>query len=295
MKPRPVPRVAATPPLELLFEAPNLPALTLPSDLAERYGGTLGFGTPCVIANFVESVDGVVALPGPAESGKIVSLSNDDDRFVMGLLRACSDVVVVGAGTFNKTPQAFWYPESIYPTANELFVELRRRLGLAPHPTLVLVSGSGSIDATQPAVADALIVTTRAGEERLRPTLSASTRLWAFDEPRLTMSAVIARLHAEGERTVLTEGGPTLAAQLIAEKALDELFLTVSPVLFGRFRDDGRKSLTDGLDLGRATLELLSARRSGAHLFLRYRIDRGAASVESESPEGLSKSRSFQT
>jgi riboflavin biosynthesis pyrimidine reductase len=236
-----------------------------------------------------------VALPGPAESGKIVSLSNDDDRFVMGLLRACSDVVVVGAGTFNKTPQAFWYPESIYPTANELFVELRRRLGLAPHPTLVLVSGSGSIDATQPAVADALIVTTRAGEARLRPTLSASTRLWAFDEPRLTMSAVIARLHAEGERTVLTEGGPTLAAQLIAENALDELFLTVSPVLFGRFRGDDRKSLTDGLDLGRARLELLGARRSGAHLFLRYRFDRGAASVGDESTGGFSKSRSSQT
>jgi riboflavin biosynthesis pyrimidine reductase len=272
----PVSHFAQTPPLELLFEAPNLPELTLPSDLANRYGGTLGFRSPCVIANFVESVDGVVALPGPAESGKVVSLANDDDRFVMGLLRACSDVVVVGAGTFNKTPQAFWYPESIYPTANELFVEVRRRLGLTPRPTLVLVSGSGSIDATQPAIAEALIVTTRAGEVRLRPTLPASARLWAFDEPRVTMSAVIARLHAEGARTILTEGGPTLIAQLIAERALDELFVTVSPVLFGRFRDDGRKALTDGLDLGRVALDLLSARRSGAHLFLRYRLDRGA-------------------
>jgi riboflavin biosynthesis pyrimidine reductase len=85
---------------------------------------------------------------------------------------------------------------------------------------------------------------------------------------------VIARLHADGARTILTEGGPTLVAQLIAEKALDELFVTVSPVLFGRFREDGRKSLTEGLDLARTTLELLGVRRSGAHLFLRYRLDR---------------------
>jgi riboflavin biosynthesis pyrimidine reductase len=262
-------------PLEVLFEAPNLPALTLPSALADRYGGTLGFDAPCVIANFVESVDGVVALPGPAESGKVVSLSSDDDRFVMGLLRACSDVVVVGAGTFEKTPRAFWYPESIYPPSSELFAELRRGLGLAPRPTLVLVSGSGSLDATQPAVADALIVTTRAGEARLRPTLQASTRVWTFDEPRLTLGPVIARLHAEGARTILTEGGPTLAAQFVTERLLDELFVTVSPVLFGRFHEDGRKSLTDGLDLGRTALELLSARRAGAHLFLRYRLDRG--------------------
>jgi riboflavin biosynthesis pyrimidine reductase len=263
-------------PLELLFEAPHLPDLGLPSGLADRYGGKLGFRTPCVIANFVESVDGVVAFPGPAESGAVVSRASDDDRFVMGLLRACSDVVVVGAGTYNKTPRAFWHPESIYPAASELFTELRSRLGLAPRPTLVLVSGSGSVDATQPAVAEALILTTRAGEARLRPVLPASTRVWAFDEPRLTMSAVIAQLHAEGARTILTEGGPTLFAGLVAEKVVDELFVTVSPVLFGRFREDGRKSLTEGLDLGGANLELLSARRAGAHLFLRYRLERDA-------------------
>lgn len=269
-----MPPFSQAPALELLYEAPNLAELSLPSALAARYGGALGFGAPCVIANFVESVDGVVELPGPAESGKVVSLASESDRFVMGLLRASADVVVVGAGTFRKTPKAFWYPESIYPQANELFAELRQRLGLAPHPTLVLVSGSGSIDATQPAVAEALVVTTRSGETRLRPTLPPTARLWVFDAPRVPMSAVIARLHAEGARTVLTEGGPSLVAQLVAEKVLDELFVTVSPVLFGRFKEDGRKALTDALDLGGVTLDLLSARRSGSHLFLRYRLDR---------------------
>jgi riboflavin biosynthesis pyrimidine reductase len=182
--------------------------------------------------------------------------------------------VVIGAGTFRQTPNAYWYPESIYRPANELFVELRQRLGLLPRPKLVLVTGSGDIDVTLPAVAEALIVTTRAGAVRLGSTLPPTARLWAFDTPRLVMRDVIGRLHAEGARTVLSEGGPSLGAGLIAEKLLDELFLTVSPVLFGRFEDDGRKALTNGLDLSRVTLELLSARRSGSHLLLRYRLDR---------------------
>jgi riboflavin biosynthesis pyrimidine reductase len=261
-------------PLEPLFEAANLPELALPAALSSGYGGKLGFTPPCVIANFVASVDGIVELPGGAESGGVVSLNHENDRFVMGLLRACSDAVVIGAQTFRQTPNAYWYPESIYRPADELFVELRQRLGLLPRPKLVLVTGSGDIDVTLPAVAEALIVTTRAGAARLGSTLPPTARLWAFDAPRLVMRDVIGRLHAEGARTVLSEGGPSLVAGLIAEKLLDELFLTVSPVLFGRFADDGRKALTNGLDLSRVTLELLSARRSGSHLLLRYRLDR---------------------
>jgi riboflavin biosynthesis pyrimidine reductase len=261
-------------PLELLFEAANLPELALPAALTAGYGGKLGFNPPCVLANFVASVDGIVELPGGAESGGVVSMNHENDRFVMGLLRACSDAVLIGAGTFRQTPKACWYPESIYRPADELFVELRQRLGLAPRPKLVLVTGSGDIDVALPAVADALIVTTRAGEARLGSTLPPTARLWAFDTPHIVMQDLIGRLHAEGARTVLCEGGPSLVAQLIAEKVLDELFLTVSPVLFGRLKDDGRKALTHGVDLSRVTLDLLSARRSGSHLLLRYRLDR---------------------
>jgi hypothetical protein len=51
-------------PLELLFEHSDLPRFELPSELIASYGGTLGFESPCVYANFVASLDGVVALPG---------------------------------------------------------------------------------------------------------------------------------------------------------------------------------------------------------------------------------------
>ena len=51
----------------------------------------------------------------------------------------------------------------------------------------------------------------------------------------------------------------------------DEIFLTLSPRLFGRWHGDARKALAEGRDLGGMPLELLSLRRHGSHLFLRYR------------------------
>src|SRR5450432_584834 len=144
-------------PLELLFEHRDLPRFELPDELAASYGGGLGFAGPCMFANFVASLDGVVALSGDTESGQIISGRNPADRFVMGLLRACADAVVVGAGTFRKSSGHLWYPDRIYPAAAALFADARQRLGLATVPQFVLVSASGEIDVSEPAVAGALI------------------------------------------------------------------------------------------------------------------------------------------
>jgi riboflavin biosynthesis pyrimidine reductase len=103
--------------------------------------------------------------------------------------------------------------------------------------------------------------------------LPASAELCVFDVPALRTSDVLARLRSEGARVILTEGGPSVMSQLVADAALDELFLTVSPALFGRYPGDDRKGLTAGLNLGRVPLELLSVRRAGSHLFLRYALE----------------------
>jgi hypothetical protein len=81
-------------PLEALFEVPGLPGFDLPDELAAICGGTVGFPEPRLYANFVASVDGVVAL-----------------RFVMGLLRACADAVLIGAGTLRGSPRTRWTAE----------------------------------------------------------------------------------------------------------------------------------------------------------------------------------------
>jgi riboflavin biosynthesis pyrimidine reductase len=59
---------------------------------------------------------------------------------------------------------------------------------------------------------------------------------------------------------------------MLKEDLIDELFLTVSPRLFGRWPEDQRKSLVEGVDLKGRFLELLSARRHESHLYLRYAL-----------------------
>jgi riboflavin biosynthesis pyrimidine reductase len=265
---------ASLPALELLFERPDLPTSGLPEALVRAYAGELGVSGPRVFANFVASLDGVVALPGPAESGHVISQDSEADRFVMGLLRACADAVVIGAGTFRRSPAHLWLAGSIYPPATELFAQVRAQLGLQPQPKLVVVSASGALDVARPALADAVIVTSVSGASKLRPVLPPEARLVVLDLQDLRLSEVIGRLQSEGLPRLLTEGGPSLFARLVSEQLVDELFLTTSPALFGRLANDQRKSLTEGLDLAGTQLDLLSARRHGSHLFLRYALRR---------------------
>ncbi len=256
--------------MEVLFERTGLPAFPLPPRLAERYGGDLGFRRPCLFANFVASADGVVSLGGGGESGRFVSGDNEPDHFLMGLLRACADAVLVGAGTFRSTRAYLWHPQTVCAAAAESFRELRSRLGLRPQPRLVLLTASGQIDTRHPALADALIVTTPAGQARLSGGLSPGSELRILEPASARLEPVLGELRAEGMELVLTEGGPLLLGRLLAEELVDELFLTLSPKLFGRYPADGRKSLVDGFDLAGEPLELLSARRHESHLFLRY-------------------------
>ncbi len=259
-------------PIERIFERDGLPRFALPKTLMTDYGGDFGLARPRLYANFVSSVDGVVALPGVGESGGVVSGNSEPDRFVMGLLRAVADAVLIGAGTFRAGAGDHWHPETAFPSARDAFAELRQRLGLRPQPILVVVTASGDIDPAQPALGDCLLVTTAQGEARLRGHLPSGARIMVSNEGRFGGRPLLGILRAEGLQCILTEGGPSLVGQLLAEGLLDELFLTISPRLFGRQPADERKSLVDGVDLSGRSLELLSLRRHGSHLFLRYAL-----------------------
>lgn len=90
------------------------------------------------------------------------------------------------------------------------------------------------------------------------------------------MADVLEAIKARGHTTVLTEGGPGLFGRLVGEGLLDELFLTVSPVLAGRTNGD-RPGVVSGLVLLPERAEwthLLSARRRSSYLFLRYLVRR---------------------
>ncbi|MDQ0687379.1 riboflavin biosynthesis pyrimidine reductase [Streptomyces achromogenes] len=270
-------------PLEVLYEEAGQPRFALPPAIATAYGGDLGFALPCVYANFVTSIDGVVALgPEYPSSGSAISGREPTDRFVMGVLRACADAVLIGAGTLRATPGHQWTPEHVCPQAAPAFAELRRNLRLAAQPKLVVVTASGGLPTEHPALQlGALVVTTVEGAGRLEGRLPACTTLTAGEGSVLRMADVLAVLHSRGHTAVLTEGGPRLIGNLLREGLLDELFLTTSPVLAGR-AETSRPGLITGFELlpkQPAWADLISARRRDSYLFLRYRLRSSGARV----------------
>jgi riboflavin biosynthesis pyrimidine reductase len=261
-------------PLECLFEDPGLFSYRLPRALTDLYGGPIGFNQPRLYANFVASIDGIVALERGEGSGSTISGHNLADRFVMGLLRACAEAVIVAAGTFRATPRHRWTADHVFPPLADEFGRLRIELGLARHPTLFVVSASGDIDSGHPALREpSVILTTREGASRLRGSVPQTCKVKLLAEDGPSAAAVINAVSSEGFRIVLTEGGPTFLGQLIAEGLLDELFLTIAPRLIGPAREGSRKSLVESADvlgLPESSARLLSLRLHGSYLFLRY-------------------------
>jgi riboflavin biosynthesis pyrimidine reductase len=262
--------VSVVEPLGVLLEDPA--AAELPSPLAGLYGGGLALADDLLYANFISSLDGVTSLPAPGGPGRVLRGTCDADRFVMGLLRALADAVVVGAGTLRAEGGHLWTAGHIDRERAAVY----RALGWA-ETRVVVVTASGELDPGERALeAGALVLTTGAGAARLRGRLPAACTVRSLDAAvtgPLPPAAILAAVRAEGHRRVLTEGGPTLLAGFAAGGLLDEMFLTLSPVLAGRRPGDGRLGLVDGAHLlpGAARwARLRSVRTCGDHLFLRY-------------------------
>jgi riboflavin biosynthesis pyrimidine reductase len=224
----------------------------------------------------VRVADGVVALPAIPQSNKIVADESEADRFVMGLLRAVADCVVVGAGTMQASRSSTWAAEKAYPPAAHAFAELRRRLGKPARPEVVFLTASGRIDVEHPALAEgALVLTTPGGATTLEGRLPETSEALVVNDGELVdVAQAVALLHARGHEHILSEGGPTILGLLLEADVVDELFLTVSPLLAGRGGIGERLGLVEGTEFlpeTRLAWDLNGVRKHGAHLFLRYR------------------------
>ena len=268
-------------PLEVLFEEDGLPALELPDELRDLYAGDLGFDERCLYANFVASVDGVIAIPALPNSNEELAAHSKADKFLMGVLRAFADVVLIGAGVLRAAPKGTWQPDKVYPPAKDAFEELRRRLGRDRKPEVAVLSGHGHIDPSHPLLeTGALVLTSQPGAERLRGQLpDATTVLILGESPIIDGRAVADALYNRGHRLILSEAGPHVFGSLLDAHVVDELFLTISPVLAGDAGLGTRLHLVEGADLFPLhQLEPVSMRRHGRHLFARYRLSDGESS-----------------
>jgi riboflavin biosynthesis pyrimidine reductase len=263
-------------PFTVLAEDEDLPRWELPELLATLYGGALGLDEPCVVANFVESLDGVVAVPRLERSHAVIGDESDADRFVLALVRACADAVVVGSGTLLASPKGTWRIDRAYPPAAEALAELRARRGRSVQPLVVVVTTGATLDPSHPVLeSGALVLTTEAAAEGLRASVPGATEVVAVtDGQTVDLAVALDVLRDRGCSVVLTEAGPSMFGSLVASGLVDELFLTVSPVLAGRAAT-ARLGLVEGVELvprTRVAGRLRSVRTHGSHLFLRYAL-----------------------
>jgi riboflavin biosynthesis pyrimidine reductase len=284
---------------------------SLPPGLNELYGGDLRFREspaerPLVVANFVSTLDGVVSYAIKGQSGgSAVSGSDSADRFIMGLLRASADAIIVGARTVHDaSPEALWVPEYTYPDAKLLFREYRVGVLHKPeYPILVVVSGSGRLELERaifrtPGMRTA-VITTSAGRDvltKVGATKLPSVEIHTLDAKCGTMApmAMLQLLYTQLRvRRLLHEGGPTLFGQFLGAEVVDELFLTMSPHIAGRKGDPMRPGLVQGTEFvpdSAPGFQLLSVKQNAEHLYLRYQRTgghAGGAEQDSHSGEGL--------
>lgn len=260
----------------VLAEDEGLPRWDMPEQLAALYGGAIGLEEPCVVANFVESLDGVVAVPRLPRSHAVIGDDSEADRFILALVRACADAVVVGSGTLRASPQGTWRIDRAYPPAAAALAELRARRGRPEQPLVVAVTTGASLEPSHPVLeSGALVLTTEGGASRLRATLPGAAEVVAVnDGATVDLTGALDMLRDRGCSVILTEAGPSMFGSFVASGLVDELFLTVSPVLAGRAAG-ARLGLVEGVELvprTRVAGRLRSVRTHGSHLFLRYAL-----------------------
>jgi riboflavin biosynthesis pyrimidine reductase len=262
-------------PFTVLAEDEDLPRWDVPAQLEALYGG-IGLEEPCVVANFIESLDGVVAVPRLPRSHAVIGDESEADRFMLALVRACADAVVVGSGTLLASPKGTWRIDRAYPPAAAALAELRARRGRSAQPLVVIVTTGASFDPAHPVLeSGALVLTTEGAAGKLRAAVPAAAEVAAVnDGDTVDLTLALDLLRDRGCPVVLTEAGPSMFGSLVASRLVDELFLTVSPVLAGR-ADTARLGLVEGVELvpqTRVAGRLRSVRAHGSHLFLRYAL-----------------------
>lgn len=224
-----------------------------PSELASFYADA----PQGVRANMIFSADGAAAFRGRAGT-----LSCPADQHLLRDLRAFADVVLVGAGT----ARAESYGPARFNAEQE---RLRGDRHGQPPPPIAVVSHTGRLPATlfdgpqQP-----ILVTSNRAADTHR--LAEDTRWQAIlaGDDDVDLAAAVGLLRAAGLRRILCEGGPTVLDQLVEADLVDEICVTIAPLLAGSQplgnRPPSQRSLPSSLALGHALL-------CDGYMFLRYR------------------------
>jgi riboflavin biosynthesis pyrimidine reductase len=220
---------------------------------------------PRVLLNVVSTADGRATVGG--RSGPI---SNRADRELFHGLRSAADAILIGAATARVER----YGPIIRDDSHR---RMRRQRGLQEEPLACIVSGRLALGPEIPLLADpgARVVIITPSEASLPASAAHVDYVRARREGLLDLYAAIAELRERfSVQSLLCEGGPHLARELLAAGLVDELFLSLAPKLAGGepMRGEALRILAGAELEPPVELELLGALESDSQLFLRYGV-----------------------
>jgi riboflavin biosynthesis pyrimidine reductase len=243
--------------LEPLF--PPGPALS-PAELlaAVRPRERAHADRPFAYLNMIATVDGHAGIGGTSSA-----LGGDADLEMLLELRTLADAVLIGTGTLRVEG----YDRLLRAPERRA---RRRAAGAAEDALAVVITHSGDVpwDVGLFGAPGQPVLVYSGTPPVVPPGVAAPVEVAVLDP--LTPAAVFADLRARGVRALLCEGGPTLNRELAAAGLLDELFLTVAPLLIA---DQAEPTIVAGAALDPpAGLALRWVLRYGDELFLRYAV-----------------------
>ena len=213
-------------------------------------------GRPFFAANMVTSLDGRAAVGGRS---KLLG-SERDSELLMGL-RTRFDALLVGASTLRSERYGTLVRDPELKRARE-------EAGLDPDPLAVVLTRSMELPWDCPLFTEGVgQVVIYTGVDREPPPTATEVEVVAVgSDPEV--GGLAQWLHGQGIRSVLCEGGPEVLGQLIAADLLDELFLTLHPVITG---EADAPRIVEGPEGSITAFELVELSREGDELFTRYR------------------------
>ncbi|MEU9440292.1 pyrimidine reductase family protein [Streptomyces sp. NPDC048304] len=235
------------------------------AELADAYAypePAPGPARPWLRANMVSTLDGAAQHDGRSQP-----ISSAADMRIFGTLRALADVIVVGAETVRQ--------EGYRPArARAEFAGAREAAGQGPAPVIAVVSASLDLDFSLPLFTSPLVPTlilTGAGAAPARVAAAekaGATVVTAGEGLGVDPVRAVRALAGLGHTRLLTEGGPRLLGQLVAAEVLDELCLTLSPMLTA---GDAQRIAGGPAVAVPHRFELVSLLEDSGFLFGRYR------------------------
>jgi riboflavin biosynthesis pyrimidine reductase len=243
------------------------------------HASAAGAERPRVLLNMVSSTDGRASA-----GGRSAPLSGAADRSLFHALRTPVDAILAGAGTIRaeRYGRVLREPERR---------AMRRERGFSDEPLACIATSRLALDPGLPLLAEpaANVVILTGSDAELPATAASVSYVRAGSERTLDLPGALRLLREQhGVQLLLCEGGPHLAGELLAAGVLDELFLSLSPLLLGSVAGAAREPrIVAGIELDPPVrLELLSVLESSSHLFMRYRV----APSELASAETISSS-----